>query len=244
MVQDEDETQAPETQDDGKLAAGDLARAVLLLLAHNPKAFRGRSAYILGIPTDSMTPILEEAQRYLAWLGAQGPLATVHPWIATVAADLAQRIRWRTLAPARGAGRLLWMCEQMATPAHTTTLVPTMWKAARDRAIDSPDWPGTTPPNTCRLTPADYQTLLASRATGTVITLHPDHARIQAPRGAVTFTWNGAATTRRTSTGTTLDLPYPAPSPDDPDAGRTGAAVFTRGDRTAAGWTATYNAAT
>ncbi|WP_368666641.1 DEAD/DEAH box helicase [Kitasatospora sp. MBT63] len=230
-------------EDDREPVAGDLARAVLLLVARAPRAFRGRPAYIRGIPADSMAPVLDEARRYLAWLGAQGPLATVHPWIALTAADLAHRVRWRTLAPSRGAGRLLWMCEQMATPVHAHALVPGMWQAARARGIDSPDWPGTTPPASCRLTPADYLTLLNSRATGTEITLHPDHARVRAPRGATVVTWNGSALARHTSTGGTTEVRCPAPRDADPSSGRTGAAVFTRADRTTAGWPDAYNAA-
>ncbi|MFM9448840.1 hypothetical protein [Streptomyces acidiscabies] len=102
-------------QGEPKPVAEDLARAVLHLVADRPALFRGRPGYVLGIPVDSMTGILEEARRYLAWLGAQDPIGTVHPWAAVVAGDLAQRIRWRALGPDRGAGRLLWMCERMAT---------------------------------------------------------------------------------------------------------------------------------
>ncbi|MEV6594772.1 hypothetical protein [Streptomyces acidicola] len=185
-----------------------------------------------------MTPVLDEAQRYLAWLGAQGPLTTVHPWIALTAADLAQRIRWRPLAPERGAGRLLWMCEEMAAPAHTTTLVPAIWRAARRRDISSPDWPGTTPPDACRLTSTAYRNLLANRTTGTRITLDTRHVRVLAPNGSTVIAWNGTAVTRHIGTGTPLDIPCPLPGPDDLSAGRTGAAVFTRADRTAVGWTA------
>ncbi|GGR05727.1 hypothetical protein [Kitasatospora griseola] len=130
----------------------------------------------------------------------------------------------------------------MATPAHARTLIPEMWKAARSRHIDSPDWPGTTPPGACRLTPADYRTLLAIRTTGTTVTLHPDHARITGPCGAIAVTWNGTAHTRHTIGNTPVALPYPSPVPDDPSAGRTGVAVFTRGDRTATGWGGVYNA--
>ncbi|MFG2697204.1 DEAD/DEAH box helicase [Kitasatospora sp. NPDC048407] len=242
----DDHSDAPDDEDEPENtwqpAAGDLARAVLLLVAREPKAFRGRPSYIRGIPAASMAPVLEDAQRYLAWLGAQGHLATVHPWIATVAADLAQRVRWRALGPTRGAGRLLWMCEQMATPAHAHTLVPEMWRAAHARHIDSPDWPGTTPPATNRLAPPDYRNLLATRTTGTTITLHPGHARIHAPRGTTTVTWNGTAYTHHTIGNTPVDLPYPKAAPDDPSAGRTGAAVFTRGDHIAAGWGGVYNA--
>ncbi|MET9379240.1 DEAD/DEAH box helicase [Streptomyces sp. NPDC002992] len=153
--------------EEAKPVAGDLARAVLLLIAHSPHLFRGRSGYVLGIPVESMTNVLEEARRYLAWLGAQGPLGTVSPWVGVVASDLAQRIRWRALGPTRGAGRLLWMCERMATAPLAPHLVPRLWRAARDRGIASPDWPGTTPPRDCALPPDQYRALLAERATHT-----------------------------------------------------------------------------
>lgn len=135
------ESDEPE-QGEPKPVAGDLARAVLHLVADRPGLFRGRPGYVLGIPVDSMTGILEEAQRYLAWLGAQGPLGTVHPWAAVVAGDLAQRIRWRALGPDRGAGRLLWMCERMATAPLAPDLVPRMWRAARAAASTPPTGAG------------------------------------------------------------------------------------------------------
>ncbi|MFE2941569.1 DEAD/DEAH box helicase [Streptomyces sp. NPDC059255] len=229
------------TQED-KPAAGDLARAVLLLVANNPKAFRTRHNYVLGIPVDSMAQILDEARRYLAWLAAQGHLATIHPWAAITAADLAQRIRWRTLGPRRGSGRLLWMCERMATPAHAHQLVPTMWRAARDRDIDAPDWPGTTPPRDCKLHPDDYRTLLATRTTGVDIETRPDGIRAGAPRGTVIRLWTGTTVVSHTADGTTRDLPYPTPL--TPPAPKTdcGGAAFTRGDHLGTGWLSAYNA--
>lgn len=219
--------------------AGDLARAVLLLAAHRPALFRGRPAYVLGIPVDSMTGILEEARRYLAWLGAQGPLGTVHPWVAVVAADLSLRIRWSTLGAGRGAGRLLWMCERMATAPLAPGLVPRMWKAARARGIDAPDWNGTTPPGDCALSRDGYRALLAERVTGTRLTLRGEEVRVWAPPGAAIRLWSGAATTLHIADGeeTTLLLP-PAGAGD----GCRGAAVFTRGDRLASGWLEAYAA--
>ncbi|MFB6666899.1 DEAD/DEAH box helicase [Streptomyces parvus] len=219
--------------------AGDLARAVLLLAAHRPALFRGRPAYVLGIPVDSMTGILEEARRYLAWLGAQGPLGTVHPWVAVVAADLSLRIRWSTLGAGRGAGRLLWMCERMATAPLAPGLVPRMWKAARARGIDAPDWNGTTPPGDCALSRDGYHALLAERVTGTRLTLRGEEVRVWAPPGAAIRLWSGAATTLHIADGeeTTLLLP-PAGAGD----GCRGAAVFTRGDRLASGWLEAYAA--
>jgi helicase len=235
--QDEEEKYNP--------APRDLARAVLLLVANSPQAFRTRAGYILGIPVDSMTGILDEARRYLAWLGAQGHLETVHPWAAIVAADLAARIRWRALAPRRGSGRLLWMCEQMATPPHAARLVPDMWRAARARGITDPDWPGPTPPSLCPLPPPAYTDLLAARTTGTHTTPTPGGWTIRASRGTTVRLWNGANTTGHTADGTPTTLPCPAPDPADPAAGSCAAAVFTRrGDRIGVGWPAAYNTIT
>ncbi|WP_338064007.1 DEAD/DEAH box helicase [Streptomyces noursei] len=227
-------------KDEG-LLPGELAHAVLLLVARSPQLFLARGGYVLGIPTDSLTGILDEAQRYLAWLGAQGELGTVHPWAAVVAADLAERIRWRALGPGRGAGRLLWMCGRMATPQLATRLVPRMWRAARDRGVGAPDWTGTTPPRDSALAPERYQALLKLRATGAAFTSHPGSVRVEAPHGAVICLWDGATTVRYTADGQSARLEYPRTAPDDPSTGRRGAAVFTHGDRFAAGWLAAYN---
>ncbi|MEU0234624.1 MULTISPECIES: DEAD/DEAH box helicase [unclassified Streptomyces] len=228
--------------DEQRPQAGDLARAVLLLAATRPRLFRGRPGYVLGIPVDSMTGILEEARRYLAWLGAQGPLGTVHPWVAVVAGDLALRIRWRALGPARGAGRLLWMCERMATAPHAPDLVPRMWNAARARGIDAPDWGGTTPPGGCVLAPDRYRALLAERATGARLTVRDEEVRVWAPPGAAVRLWNGTTTVLHLADGEEVTLPVPPADPADPSAGRFGAVVFTRGDRLASGWLEAYAA--
>ena len=235
--------EAPASADDEQgPRAGDLARAVLLLAAHRPALFRGRPAYVLGIPVDSMTGILEEARRYLAWLGAQGPLGTVHPWVAVVAADLSLRIRWRTLGAGRGAGRLLWMCERMATAPLAPGLVPRMWKAARARGIDAPDWNGTTPPGDCAISRDGYRALLAERVTGTRLTLQGEEVRVWAPPGAAIRLWSGAATTLHIADGEETTLLLPPAGPADAGDGARGAAVFTRGDRLASGWLGTYAA--
>lgn len=233
---------APAREADETVIAGDLARAALLLVAHSPKVFRTRSPYVLGIPAESLTGIYEESQRYLAWLGAQGPLGTVHPWAAVVAADLSARIRWRQLGPRRGAGRLLWMCEQMATAPLASRLVPQMWRAARKRGVGAPDWPGTTPPNGCALPAQRYRQLLAERTTGALLTQGPDGVLVQGcPRGATVRLWDGTSVECHPTERAPVELPYPRPAPDDPEVGRRGAAVFTRSDRSAAGWLAAYN---
>ncbi|WP_261340694.1 DEAD/DEAH box helicase [Lentzea guizhouensis] len=119
---------------------GDLAWAALLLVARSPALFSGNRRAVAGIPLGSLYPVLEQAPRYLTWLGAQGQLGTVHPWVAVVSADLDRRVRWRSCTPGRGAGRLLWMCEQMATRAHAKELVPAMWRSAVSRGVRAPDW--------------------------------------------------------------------------------------------------------
>ncbi|CAM5661321.1 hypothetical protein GCM10010329_24280 [Streptomyces spiroverticillatus] len=220
-----------------KAVAGDLARAVLLLVANNPKLFRTRSGYVLGVPLGSMAQILEESQRYLAWLGAQGELGTVHPWAAVVASDLSQRVRWRVLGPERGAGRLLWMCEQMATAPHAQRLVPQMWRAARAREIGAPDWRGTRAPTGCALSPDRYLALLADRATGVSLDVTPSAVRAEAPAGTVVRVWEGTAVREWASEGEPSEVDYPSGAP----AGHRGAAVFTRGDYWGGGWLRAYN---
>jgi len=238
------ETDEP-ARDEPKPVAGDLARAVLHLVADRPGLFRGRPGYVLGIPVDSMTGILEEAQRYLAWLGEQGLIGTVHPWAAVVAGDLAQRIRWRALGPDRGAGRLLWMCERMATAPLAPDLVPRMWRAARAHGVDAPDWSGMTPPNDCALPPDRYRALLAERATGVRLDLREDdgEVRVAAPPGSVIRLWNGATTTLHSGDGEATTLLLPPDDSSDNSAGNSGAAVFTRGgDRLGTGWLGAYAA--
>ncbi|MFI1312587.1 DEAD/DEAH box helicase [Streptomyces albidoflavus] len=227
-------------EDERAPRAADFARAVLMLAAVRPRLFRGRPSYVLGVPMESMTGLLEEAERYLSWLGAQGQLGTVHPWVAVIAGDLARRIRWRSLEPHRGAGRLLWMCEQMATAPSAPTLVPRLWRAARGRGIAAPDWRSTTPPADCAL-PADrYRRLLADRASEVRLALEEGVAHVTAPAGATVHLWNGTATALHHAEEGPSCLPLPPASPDDPSAGRTGAAVFTRGDHRASGWLEAY----
>ncbi|WP_406106261.1 helicase-related protein [Micromonospora globbae] len=216
---------------------GDLAKAALKLCIHSPAGMRRPGRAVAGIPTAAMYPIWELAPRYLGWLAGQGYLAAVHPWIAVVAADLSRRIRWRAAAPPRGAGRLLWICKQMATPLHAPTDTPTLFANATARGITSPDWTTTARPSGCRLEPSDYTTLLRDRTTGTTIDPQPDGVKITAPPGSLIVTWTGPSTSAYRATGDPRELPYP-----DGDSGQArGLAVFTRrGDSIATGWLDTY----
>ncbi|MYW91704.1 hypothetical protein G3I59_14100 [Amycolatopsis rubida] len=220
------------------LAPGDLARAVMLLVARSPRLFAHHSRAVAGLPSSTVFPVLEQAPRYLAWLGAQGHLGTVHPWAAIVAADLGRRIRWRQLAPGRGAGRLLWICEQMATPPHAAAAVPTLWRAAAERGVRSPDWPHAVPPRHCRLEHGDYVGLLRERTTGCTLNAEGDRAAVEDLISGALITWTGRTTARTPVTGA-VESAYPLPAEGDNPV--PGAAAFTRrGDYTATGWLARH----
>jgi helicase len=221
---------------------GDLARAALLTVANAPGAFRPGVRQIGGVPYPAIYQVLEEAPRYLHWLAVQGLFGTIHPWWAIVAADLELRIVWRTLAPPRGAGRLLWACEQMATPAHAAQVVPQLWRAARARGHVSPDWAGTASPAGCRLDAAGYLTLLGDRATDATIDIADGVATARASAGSVLTAWTGSAYTVTPVKRGAASARLPAPDPGDPAADQSGAAIFTwRGDYRATGWLAAYS---
>jgi helicase len=216
---------------------GDLAWAALLAVARAPDAFGPGVRQIGGIPYPAMYQILEEAPRYFHWIASQGPFGTVHPCWAIVAADLEQRTAWRVLRPPRGAGRLLWACEQMATTAHAAQAVPKLWAAARARGYTSPDWPSRGRPAHCRLDPAAYQSLLQDRATQVTIDLGDGEVRATGPAGSVLAVWNGPVheTVPLTRGSAAARLP-------ERGHGQPGAAVFTwRDDYRATGWLAAYS---
>ncbi|MBF9134385.1 DEAD/DEAH box helicase [Plantactinospora sp. S1510] len=230
----DDGSAAPEQAADPQ--RGDLARAALLTAANSPEMFGRSTRDIAGVPAAAIYPVLEEAPRYLHWLASQGLLGTVHPWIAIVAADLGRRIRWRRCQPRRGAGRLLWMCEQMATASHLPELVPRMWEAATARGYPAPDWRPGPRPALCELDDAGYQELLRERACNVSITTDDARVVAEGPASSVLVVWNGNETgyhLRPLRRGT-------AQVPAALTAGG-GTAVFTwRGDHKATGWLARY----
>lgn len=224
--------------DPGEYQPGDLARAALLLVAEKPAAFHRGARMIEGLPYMALYPVLEEAPRYLHWIGCQGQLGTVHPWAAIVAADLSKRVRWRRCQPTRGAGRLLWMCEQMATPAHLEQLVPTLWAAATHKGLTSPDWTSRGKPYQCQLGDEDYQALLRDRATDVTIQVHEDHATAGGPDASALAVWRGTRFTRVVMNRADAAARFPE------GRGDRAAAVFTwRGDYQATGWLSRYTQA-
>lgn len=215
-------------------APGELALASLLAYVDGEEIPSSQQE-IAGIPYAAMYPVLEEAPRYLHWLGGQGLLGTIHPWCAVTAADLGRRIRWRRCRTRRGAGRLLWMLEQMADPADLDQALPVMWQAAISRGYTSPDWPPGRPPAGCVLDDRTYQTLLRDRATDSRLTQYAPHAWATGSAGSVVVTWTGPRWRMTPLRRGTAEARYP-----DGDGAR-GAALFTwRGDYRATGWLSAY----
>ncbi|MGW8452449.1 DEAD/DEAH box helicase [Streptomyces niveus] len=224
------------------LAAGDFARACLLTVARSPRAFRGTPRFIAGIPGEAMYPIFAEAERYLYWLGVQGPLNSSHPWTAIVAADLSRRIRWRRIAPPRGSGRLLWILENMATSPKAHTLVPQIWEKARKMNISSPDWSSGGRPEECQLSDERYQALLRERTTGSRVTRRGDEATWWAPMGHTVTMWSGAYFEGMVSDGEEHTTAFISEDTTMPDSNEQGLAVFSRrGDGMATGWLSAYS---
>ncbi|GAA1943456.1 hypothetical protein GCM10009754_08600 [Amycolatopsis minnesotensis] len=222
----------------GDYQRGDLARMALRLVASNPDAFRRGARVIDGIPYVALYPALEEAPRYLHWLGCQGLLGTVHPWGAIVAADLGRRVRWRRCRPRRGAGRLLWMCEQLATPPHAEDLVPELFAAATERGLTSPDWTVGVRPRGTVLDEQSYPALLRERASAAEIGHDGGVVTASGPEGSVLGTWLGKRYRRDAVPKGGVRVALPAG-----ELGEPGAALFTwRGDHRATGWLARYSA--
>ncbi|QXE33227.1 DEAD/DEAH box helicase [Streptomyces sp. GMY02] len=228
-------------------APGHLARASLLAVANSPHDFARPRRQFASIPHSAMYPVLEDAPRFLHWLGSQGPLGTIHPWVAVVAADLSRRIRWRRCAPPRGSGRLLWMCEQMATPLHAAQVVPQMWIAARERGLADPEWLTRTPPRGCRLEAISYAGLLRERVLAAELLPRPDGSVTCRAAGRVLATWRGTTHRSTVTQQAEVDGVFPAAGNNfrgagEQGAGETGAVVFSRrGDYRATGWLGTYS---
>lgn len=221
---------------------GGLAQVAFAVVANSPRVFARSSRPIAGLPTTILYPILAEApQFYFDWLAAQGHLGAVHPWIAVVAKDLGRRIQWRRLAPTRGSGRLLWICEQMATRAHAETVIPDLFTAARHGDIAAPDGPVDRPPRHCRLDQPGYLALLRDRATDTAFTEHGEHVTLTFPNAATVTLWTGQSY-QVTVQATAGRFEYPKAHENETHPDMRGATVFTRrGDYQSLGRLSTYN---
>ncbi|MEU6201169.1 DEAD/DEAH box helicase [Streptomyces sp. NPDC047061] len=224
---------------------GDLASAALLTVANTPQEFVNPRSDVCGIPHSTLRPVFEDAPRYLHWLGSQGYLGTIHPWVAIVAADMSRRVRWRRCGPSRGSGRLLWMCENMATPVHAEAQVPALWRAARDRNLAAPDWDTRTPPGGNRLDLPSYAALLRERVGENELTVRGNEVVVRAPLRRTLTTWVGDE--YRAQIVQRGENAYAYPDSGESQGGGSqagGAALFSwRGDYRATGWLAVYSSA-
>ena len=95
-------------------AGSDVVRAALWLAAVRSDVFLGSKSVVAGIQKGLLFNPLDTSPRYLAWIAAQGTLGTIPTWSCVVAADLGKRIKWHSLAPQRGDGRILRAAEAAA----------------------------------------------------------------------------------------------------------------------------------
>jgi helicase len=132
------------------------------------------------------------------------------------------------------------MCEQMATPVHLDTAVPSLWKDATARGLNSPDWPtGGRMPSDCQLDYAAYAALLRDRITGATLDEQHDHVLVNGFPGIAITTWTDRRFIHQLAEEQTTKIPFP--SADDPTVSAHGAALFSRrGDYLATGWLTDY----
>lgn len=100
--------------------------AGMLLLARSPQAFLARGNQVAGIARNLLAAAVHDSSRYLAWLGALGPLGSVPAWASVVAADLAQRVTHYPLRPVRGDGRLLRTAAHVSRDSAAT--LSSVWR--------------------------------------------------------------------------------------------------------------------
>lgn len=100
-----------------------------------------------GVSLPDFRRAIDHMPRYLAWIAAQGYVATTATWAPAVAAGLSRRLTWWHLTPhpRRGSGRLLWMLERLLEPEHLRTRMPDLWSRARQAGFTTPDRLGSRP---------------------------------------------------------------------------------------------------
>ena len=111
----------------------------MMLLLRTPRAFRAGVRQIAHVNAQLFNPAIYDTSRYLAWIAALGSTATVPPWSAVAAADMAHRITHYRVAPPRGAGRLLRITEKAAGPDPRA--FSKLWvEVIQSRATTPKDW--------------------------------------------------------------------------------------------------------
>lgn len=151
-----------------RVAGSDVVKAGMLLCARSPQALATPARQVAGVNRALFNPAIYDSPRYLAFLSAIGPLGVVPSWTSIVAADLGARIAHYTLAPPRGSGRLLRMCERItgAGDRANSAKMKNLWSQVLQSGCSDPrGWPLAAPPPGSTLSDREYQALLNDRVT-------------------------------------------------------------------------------
>lgn len=157
----------------------EVCKAGLLLAARSPRALASRARQVAGVNRSLFGTALYDSPRYLAWLSRLGPLNVVPAWACVVAADLGQRVTWHRVAPGRGAGRLLNLCERIVGPTQTQKVPDLYLNAVQAGATRPEDWPFRQPPSQTRLDASSYAAVL-----GEHLALRVDQGEVRVSTGA------------------------------------------------------------
>lgn len=148
-----------------RVAGSDVVKAGLLLCARSPQAMASRGRQIAGVNRALFAPALYDTPRYLAWLAALGSMGLAPAWASVVAADLGARVTHHRLAPTRGSGRLLRMCEQVVGQGGESRMAA-LWDQVKASGASTPsDWPFSQAPTGASMEPQDYATMIASKVS-------------------------------------------------------------------------------
>lgn len=170
-----------------RVPGSEVVKAGLLLVARSPQAMASRGRQVAGVNTSLFGPALYDTPRYLAWVAALGPMGLAPAWASIVAADLGARVSHYRLAPPRGAGRLLKMCEQTLGVSGASKM-SSLWEEIKSSGACSPtDWPFAGRPAGSSLDEKQYRTLLSGR-----VSLDARDGKVSAPPGVTVFTATGS----------------------------------------------------
>lgn len=120
------------------LPGNQVSQAGLLLALRSPHTFKTKGGYVVGVNRTLFNPAIHDSTRLFAWMAAVGPLGVLPAWASHLATDIGARVRWVSLSPARGHGRLLAACERAVPRSRASRLVPALYAEARTADVLDP----------------------------------------------------------------------------------------------------------